>query len=210
MAHFEERYFGTHRRMGAWLQTKGYEALISNAEVLLRTCNMNATTASRDRVLSLIMAPESQVPLLSLGTLLRNLLSRRRAEENTIAGLDILYRHVIEATGTFVKKPPRDPGDWSIEYALGCSCALCSELETFLRDPRSVEYDWPIAKEKRRHIHNVIDSLGLPVSHTTRRKGRPYTLQLRKHDALFSCEKTWHDRHKKLLAWLRKSCRAFE
>jgi len=56
----------------------------------------------------------------------------------------------------------------------------------------------------------VIDGCGLPVEHHTRRSGRPFTLQLRKDESLFTREKQWRARHAKLLDWLETHRDAFE
>ncbi|MFH9295488.1 hypothetical protein [Streptomyces sp. NPDC017520] len=67
--------------------------------------------------------------------------------------------------------------------------------------------EWPLAKDKRRHIHSRIDLAGLPVSHTTRRQGRPYTLVLTKTEAVFTRERTARARAETDLAWLREKWR---
>jgi len=69
-----------------------------------------------------------------------------------------------------------------------CHCGLCQELSRFLADRASRTLEWPIAKESRRHIHSAIDDSELPVTHVTRRTGRPYTLVLKKTEALFKQE----------------------
>jgi hypothetical protein len=51
-----------------------------------------------------------------------------------------------------------------------------------------IELKWPLAKERRRHIHGMIDSMGLPVTHVTLRRGRPHTLVLTKTKDLFRRE----------------------
>lgn len=48
--------------------------------------------------------------------------------------------------------------------------------------------DWPIAKPKRQHVHQVIDQGEFPVRHETRRTGSPYTLVLTKTRDLFNRE----------------------
>lgn len=68
-------------------------------------------------------------------------------------------------------RPPRADGDWSIELPGGCACELCGTLGEFLRDPAQRTFEWPLAKERRRHIHSRIDAAELPVRHETRRKG---------------------------------------
>ncbi len=86
-------------------------------------------------------------------------------------------------------QPPRAAGNWSVTLPpAGCSCDLCEELGAFLADPDRRTFDWPLAEPRRRHVHSRIDVAELPVGHVTRRQGRPYTLVLRKTDALFTNE----------------------
>ncbi|MFC0861620.1 hypothetical protein ACFHYQ_04840 [Sphaerimonospora cavernae] len=102
-------------------------------------------------------------------------------------------------------RPRRASGDWSIELPAGCTCDLCGTLGAFLRDPQRRAFEWPLAKEKRRHVHSRIDSAELPVRHETRRQGRPYTLVLTKTDALFERERLTRERGEADLAWLAKN-----
>jgi hypothetical protein len=82
-------------------------------------------------------------------------------------------------------RPPRATDDWSIELPVGCACELCGPLRTFLADPARRTFEWPLAEARRRHVHHRIDEAELPVTHKTRRQGRPYTLVLAKTPALF-------------------------
>ena len=91
-----------------------------------------------------------------------------------------LHRAVADGLRAAVAAPARSPDDWSLLPHLSCSCDDCAALTRFLADPKAKALEWPLAKERRRHIHGVIDAAGLPVGHTTHRQGRPYTLQLRK------------------------------
>ena len=84
--------------------------------------------------------------------------------------------------------PQRADGDWSIGLPAGCTCELCSSLRKFLAGPDRV-FEWPLAEQRRRHVHERIDRAELPVTHVTRRQGRPYTLVLTKTDALFTDER---------------------
>ena len=86
-------------------------------------------------------------------------------------------------------EPPRAAGNWSIEVALRCDCGLCGKLGTFLRATRERKLAWPLAKDRRQHIHQTLDHYALPVRHVTQRQGRPYTLVLEKTDALFEIER---------------------
>jgi hypothetical protein len=83
-----------------------------------------------------------------------------------------------------------------------CSCALREVLSAFLKDPARRVHEWPLAKENRRHVHARIDRHEPPVSHQTRRQGRPYTLMLAKQDGLFDAEHAARARDEADLAWL--------
>jgi hypothetical protein len=98
--------------------------------------------------------------------------------------------------------PQRGPGDWSIELPPGCACELCDTLRAFLSDKSRRSFEWPLAKQRRQHIHSRIDTAELPVSHLTRRQGRPYTLILNKTDALFAQEREARIRDESDLEWL--------
>lgn len=96
----------------------------------------------------------------------------------------------------------RASGDWSVELPAGCACELCGTLRTFLAYPDRQVFGWPLAKDGRQHIHSRIDVAELPVTHVTKRQGRPYTLMLRKTDALFTGEQEARARDETDLAWL--------
>jgi 2OG-Fe(II) oxygenase superfamily len=100
-------------------------------------------------------------------------------------------------------RPQRASGDWSIELpAGGCTCELCDALRAFLEDKSRRTFQWPLAKERRRHVHSRIDAAELPVTHVTRRQGRPYTLVLTKTEALFTREHEARTRDETDLEWL--------
>ena len=62
-------------------------------------------------------------------------------------------------------RPLRTPGDWSIELPAGaCRCDLCDVLRVFLEDKSRRTFEWPLAKQRRQHIHARIDAAELPVS----------------------------------------------
>ncbi|MFJ8488800.1 2OG-Fe(II) oxygenase [Streptomyces sp. NPDC094038] len=118
-----------------------------------------------------------------------------------------LADHCEERLTAAVARPVRAADDWSLPPAGSCrsGCDLCPDLDAFLtsRDRRVME--WPLAQDKRRHIHSRLDMAGLPVSHTTRRQGRPYTLVLTKTDEVFTRERTARVRATTDLAWLREN-----
>ena len=100
-------------------------------------------------------------------------------------------------------RPQRASGDLSIELpAGGCTCDLCEALRVFAEDKSRRTFEWPLAKERRQHVHARIDAAELPVTHVTRRQGRPYTLVLTKTEALFAREQEARIRDETDLEWL--------
>jgi hypothetical protein len=107
----------------------------------------------------------------------------------TIAGFSVLAEDCTPRLRARLDRPFRDHDDWSIELpADGCTCELCVVLCRFLTDPGRRTFEWPLAEQRRRHVHSRIDGAELPVTHVTRRQGRPYTLVLAKTDALFTAD----------------------
>jgi hypothetical protein len=98
--------------------------------------------------------------------------------------------------------PARTADDWSIEPPKGCPCELCDTLRPFLADPARRTLEWPLAKDRRSHVHSRIDQAELPVSHQTRRQGSPYTLVLTKTAQLFEREALQRTRDQADLDWL--------
>ena len=92
----------------------------------------------------------------------------------------------------------------SIPLPAGCSCDLCQVLGGFLGDPARRSFEWPLAEKGRGHVHRRIDGAELPVRHTTRRTGRPYTLVLTKTDDIFHREQDARRRDRADLTWLRR------
>jgi hypothetical protein len=105
-------------------------------------------------------------------------------------------------------QPPQEPADWRRESATGCECADCRELSRFLTSHNLQTLRLPLAKDRRQHLHGVIDSKRLDTTHVTERRGRPYTLVFTKTKASYErAVKAHHvdlDHLKKvgsLLAW---------
>ena len=72
----------------------------------------------------------------------------------------------------------------------------------FAEDKSRRTFEWPLAQQGRRHVHSRIDAAELPVTHQTRRQGRPYTLVLKKAEALFAREQEARIRDETDLEWL--------
>jgi hypothetical protein len=126
---------------------------------------------------------------------LRSVASRRTA------GFDEIARDCAQRLATILARPRREDDDWSIAWT-GCRCELCDTLGTFLGSRTRRTFEWPLAKDGRRHVHAQIDSADLPVRHQTRRQGRPHTLVLTKTDELFTRATTARHTAEADLAWL--------
>ena len=67
----------------------------------------------------------------------------------------------------------------------------------------------PLAKDQRAHVHRTIDGYDLPVTHTTRRIGRPFTLVLEKTAILFKRDAAERQRLREDLEWMEKTAAEF-
>lgn len=119
------------------------------------------------------------------------------------AGLDAIAEQCVRLVEARLARPPRAQDDWSIDLPSGCECELCATLGTFLADATERTREWPLAQDRRRHVHSRIDASELPVRHQTRRSGRPYTLVLTKTTDLFEREARQRRRDEADLRWLR-------
>jgi hypothetical protein len=83
----------------------------------------------------------------------------------------------------------REENDWSINEKIPCKCADCKALQAFLLKKDERTRTWPLAKDRRSHIHRTIDGMDIPVTHITHRTGSPQKLVLTKTTALFQKDK---------------------
>ncbi|HSL83907.1 MAG TPA: 2OG-Fe(II) oxygenase, partial [Thermoanaerobaculia bacterium] len=156
----------------------------------------------RDEAVAFFSTPENE---LLVPCLVRALRAAAETVEPALwpgAGLEALGEHCIRALQAQLEEPPRAEDDWSIALPEGCRCELCQTLGAFLADPGRTLLEWPIAKDKRRHVHGRLDAHELPVTHETHRKGSPYTLILTKTEALFEREAATRRTRQADLAWL--------
>jgi hypothetical protein len=72
--------------------------------------------------------------------------------------------------------PPLEPSDWRRDSLIPCTCADCKQLSRFLHDAHEKILRLPLAEQRRRHLHQIIDGNKLDLTHVTERRGRPYTL----------------------------------
>jgi hypothetical protein len=96
------------------------------------------------------------------------------------AAVDNSVRHLWRSSAEFLLQrselPPEPPADWYMNVELSCSCPDCLELQAFARDPAERVHRFRVRKERRRHLHYIIDRQRLDMNHVTERVGSPQTL----------------------------------
>jgi len=171
------------------------------ASVLTATAAIGAAS-TRDIVSRYIRQQEDAVTALEMSAL-RAAAELPRDGTRDDAGFGELAADCAARLRARLARPRRASGDWSIELpAGGCTCDLCDTLRMFLEDPNRRAFEWPLAQQRRQHVHSRIDAAELPVSHVTRRQGRPYALALKKTDTLFAREQEARARDQADLEWL--------
>ncbi|MFQ5730335.1 MAG: 2OG-Fe(II) oxygenase [Planctomycetaceae bacterium] len=80
---------------------------------------------------------------------------------------------------------PTPPGDFRRPDKLSCRCDDCRELSRFLADAHESVHRFPVRKDRRQHLHQVIDGNGCDLTHVTTRTGSPHTLVCTKTTASY-------------------------
>jgi hypothetical protein len=88
----------------------------------------------------------------------------------------ILWRHCAEFLLARSGVPPTAPSDWAQAVEIDCRCGDCVELKRFATDPNEQVHRFRVAKERRRHLHGIIERQRLDMTHETDRIGSPQTL----------------------------------
>ena len=116
-----------------------------------------------------VVAPDRTLPAV---------LAKLHAEEGAAGGAAFarLWRHAADALLARSAEPPTPPGDWTIAANDGCRCEHCDRLRDFCRDPAARTARFPLRKDLRAHLHQIIDGQELDIEHVTERRGRPFTL----------------------------------
>jgi hypothetical protein len=113
-----------------------------------------------------------------------------------------LLEHCLLALRTATARPIEPPADWTREAALDCKCADCLELSRFLKDPEQRVGRFPLAKQRRQHLHQQIRRHHCDCTHVTERVGRPQTLVCTKTQASYERRLKQYHQDLKLLAEL--------
>lgn len=114
---------------------------------------------------------------------------------------DMIANSARDQLTELLAQPERSPNDWSITWT-STGGQDADRLQQFLNAPDERVLEWPLAKPRRQQIHMAIDQAGLPVTHSTRRKGSPHVLILRKTTELFTREALTRNQAARDLAWV--------
>jgi hypothetical protein len=143
--------------------------------------------STRDALCGYVSKQDDAVTTLEMSALRAAVgLQPAEAAQRTDAGFGALAADCARRLRSRLSLPYRNHDDWSIALPGDCACDLCRPLRGFLADPLRRVFEWPLAKERRHHVHSRIDGAELPVTHVTRRQGRPFTLVLTKTDEVFT------------------------
>lgn len=95
---------------------------------------------------------------------------------------------------------PEKPTDFRRAAELSCKCSDCRALAKFLADPNQPQARFPMAKQRRQHMHQIIDRHHCDCTHVTERRGSPHTLVCTKTTASYEAACKIHDRDSNNLA----------
>lgn len=161
------------------------ETLAGSLTSVLHAAAVCRLDAVADEVLASCRQGEPALPLLIP---LLDAAANWPAEDRREARVGEAAAYAAQLLAQRLERPARRLDDWSVPAPSACDCDLCGQLAAFLSAPDERTLEWPLAGPNRRHIHSRIEATELPVTHTTRRQGRPFTLVLTKTAALFERE----------------------
>lgn len=191
--------------MHEWLLATA-QASVTHPHETKRYADLTALGSAASKVLSSASEQYANQIIADLNALgdsvLPLLIATLRAQPRPAAPGAMAIADIARARLTaLLKRPKRAPNDWSIAWRSPGGDDL-DRLAKFLNAPDEQTWEWPLATPRRKQIHEVIDRVGLPVEHTTRRKGRPYTLVLRKTSTIFRRDTELRFRAQHDLDWL--------
>lgn len=147
-------------------------------ENLLRALqHFNGGVLCRAAAEKIVSRPEVFSPVTLVVPAIDRICSGRRQK---IALLDDAVRHLWGSAAEFLLRrsetPPESPSDWRLDAEIKCRCADCLELGTFARDAAARIHRFRVNKQRRSHLHGIIDRHRLDMTHVTERIGSPQTL----------------------------------
>ena len=99
-----------------------------------------------------------------------------------------LWQHAAEFLLARGEHPPEAPNDWRQDVKIPCRCQDCRALTKFAHDPKAQVGRFSVRKDRRQHLHQMIERKGLDMTHVTERKGSPHTLVCTKSRSAYQRE----------------------
>ena len=186
--------------------------MVSLCRPMLRVIESSRATQQPDllgHVIAFLTADAAELPVQVPIGLLRYAKEHHASTTLSNWGLRPVHANCVQVLTARLNEPTRASTDWSIRTLIRCSCRLCETLTQFLRASDKVRHEWKLAKDHRSHIHRIIDTYDLPVTHTTRRTGSPFTLVLAKTAAVFERDAAERQSWQQELQWLKKTTADF-
>ena len=87
-----------------------------------------------------------------------------------------LWHYVSEFLLTSSGPTPQEPKDFRQDVTISCTCELCKELQTFVRDPKSNCHSFRTREDNRKHIQETIGRHNMDMAYITENTGSPKTL----------------------------------
>jgi hypothetical protein len=177
-------------------------ALVPPLLAILRSAAMIGAFDEQELIVGQLAAARTERRVDALTALLRAIPKHDADLRDALRPIHALCTESLTAR---LSAPQRESGDWSIFTELGCRCERCRKLQAFLIARETRVFEWPLAKESRQHVHQIVERHELPVAHQTRRTGCPYTLVLTKREVLFDREAVRRKQWLKDLEWLKRA-----
>ena len=194
----------------AWRQIDHYAVMLefsqsqAMSEIFELTKNKSTLSQAQDELLNHLLDHHTLYPVIELSKLLQHFYKDYQSPELSEWDYSKLTDYAIKKLMLEVKQGPRKAGDWSIQNESSCRCNDCQVLTEFLQSSHLQQKVWPLAKQRRRHIHGIINCMRLPVTHNTEHTGSPHKLILKKTNALFTKDRARFNQSKKALNELLK------
>lgn len=175
-------------RIGARERTQRLRALDAPLLGVLEASVMAGAGHVSSQIRDLLAHETNALPIEVTILLLRHAQKHVPIDAPVAAQLGALQSYAVRELERRLAQPARASDDWSIAVQLDCRCQDCKTLTSFLTASGERLRNWPLVTAGREHIAQTIHRHDLPVTCSTVRKGRPYTLVLEKSLALFQRE----------------------
>ena len=94
------------------------------------------------------------------------------------------------------------PTDYRRPSKLSCNCDDCRELSAFLDNPNEAVHRFRVRKDRRQHLHRIIERHRCDLTHVTERRSSPQTLVCTKTTASYKAACQVYERDQQFLSRL--------